>query len=300
MNPHIRPLLIILQTVLILLISGCQVSPSPTRAPTRAVLTPQITPTRNSTMPTATIAPTAVPCLESEGQILVEKIDTELLPWPLEFVVYLPPCYEQPSQQAYPVLYLLHGQGKKDDQWQRLGLLDAADELIAAGEITPLIIVMPYEVSWSAGPEKSKYGEALLADLFPYIEDTYNACTMRECRMIGGLSRGGNWAVNLGFAHPELFTAVGSHSAPLFYGEVNRILPIIENRTTAGLLPYFYVDVGNKDENLRQVLEFVALLKKYSIPYNYTQFNGYHTEDYWRAHVKDYLSWYSNQVSITP
>jgi enterochelin esterase-like enzyme len=132
--------------------------------------------------------------------------------------------------------------------------------------------------------------------LFPYIEETFNACSEKECRMIGGLSRGGNWAVNLGFAHPDLFIAVGSHSAPLFFGELNRITEILQSRKAPAQLPSFYVDAGHKDENLSQVQAFVALLKEYEIPYMYTQFTGYHTEDYWRAHARDYLMWYSSQL----
>lgn len=230
---------------------------------------------------------------------MVEQINSQSLAWPLEFTVYLPPCYSNSSQQKYPVLYMLHGQGNNNDQWSRLGLPDAADELIGTGEISPLIIVMPYEVTWSVGPEKSKYGDALLEDLFLYIEGTYNTCSTRECRAIGGLSRGGNWAVNLGFAHPELFTAVGSHSAPLFFGEINRITSFLNDGEVNDQLPLFYIDAGHKDENLAQVLAFVALLKDNDVPYVYTQFTGYHSEDYWRAHVREYLTWYASQYLTT-
>jgi enterochelin esterase-like enzyme len=238
--------------------------------------------------------------MEPKGRIFFEKINSQSLSSPLEFTVYLPPCYSKSRQQAYPVLYMLHGQSNKNDQWPRLGLLDAADKLIRTGEITPLIIVMPYEITWSVGPDKSKFGETLVEELFPYIEGTYNACNARECRAIGGLSRGGNWAVNLGFAHTELFTAAGSHSAPLFFGEVNRITSIVTGGEKGERLPRFYVDAGNSDENLTQVLAFVALLKKYDVPYVYTQFTGYHSEDYWRAHVRDYLTWYASQLFTTP
>ncbi len=270
-----------------------------TPEPTRLAPTPDLVPTISEYESTATLAPTALPCLETHGQTLVEQIDSQFLPWPLEFTVYLPPCYSV-SNHVYPVLYMLHGQVNNNDQWPRLGLLDAADELIASGETPPLIIVMPYEVSWSVGPEKSKFDDALLEDLFPYIENNFNACSSRECRMIGGLSRGGNWAVNLGFMHPELFTAAGSHSAPLFFGEVNRITAIVTGGEKVEDLPRFYVDSGNSDENLAQVLAFVALLKEYDIPYVYTQFTGYHSEEYWRAHARDYLIWYASQLVTIP
>src|SRR5512133_3259047 len=164
----------ILMTIFILL-AGCQANLVQPLEPTRLVPTPDLALTTSIHESTATVAPTMTPCLETHGQVLDENIDTQLLPWPLEFTVYLPPCYSNTNPQVYPVLYMLHGQANRNDQWARLGLLDAADELIGTGKITPMIIVMPYEISWSVGPEKSKYGEALLTDLFPYIEKSYNA-----------------------------------------------------------------------------------------------------------------------------
>ncbi len=300
MKTSSRTALTIIQMAIFLLTAGCQAAVVPTSEPTRLVPTPDLAPTEIINNSTATVTPTLVSCKESKGQILVEQMNTQSMPWPLEFTVYLPPCYSSSGQPAYPVLYMLHGQTNNNDQWPRLGLLAAADELISSGEIVPLIIVMPYEITWSIGPEKSKFGVSMLEDLFPYIEDNYNACNEKACRAIGGLSRGGNWAVNLGFANPELFTAVGSHSAPLFFGEINRITSIVSDGEKVDQLPLFYIDAGEKDENLAQVLAFVALLKKYDVPYVYTQFTGYHSEEYWAAHVGDYLIWYSNQIITTP
>ena len=295
-----RTTITIIQFAMFMLLAGCQAPTVLIPEPTRLVQTPDSFPIESINNSTATMAATIAPCLEPHGQTVVEKIDTQILPWPLEFTVYLPPCYSGSNPQAYPVLYMLQGQSTNNDQWPRLGLIEAADELIGTGEISPLIIVMPYEITWSVGPEKSKFDEALLGELFPYIENTFNACASRDCRMIGGLSRGGNWAVNLGFAHPELFIAAGSHSAPLFFGEVNRITAIVTGGEKVENLPSFYVDVANKDENLAQVLAFVALLKEYDIPYVYTQFTGYHSEDYWRAHARDYLIWYASQLVTSP
>lgn len=295
-----RTVLTLILVAIFILVAGCQAAVPITPEPTRPIPTPDLAPTESKNISTATVAPTSMTCVETTGQVLVEQINTQSLSWPLEFTVYLPPCYSNSNQQAYPVLYMLHGQGNNNEQWSRLGLPDAADALISTGEISPLIIVMPYEITWSVGPDQSKYGKTLLEDLFPYIESTYNTCNVRECRAIGGLSRGGNWAVNLGFAQPELFTAVGSHSAPLFFGEINRITAFLNDGETTDQLPRFFIDAGHKDENLAQVLAFVALLKEYDVPYVYTQFTGYHSEDYWRAHVRDYLSWYANQYLTSP
>lgn len=57
--------------------------------------------------------------------------------------VYTPPDYMS-SNEKYPVLYLLHGGGGDEDQWINLGRANVImDNLIAAGKMKPVIVVMP-------------------------------------------------------------------------------------------------------------------------------------------------------------
>ena len=226
-----------------------------------------------------------------------EEMPSNLLAQPLAVKIYLPPCYAENREEGYPVLYMLHGQTYLNDQWQRLGLLTAADELITTGSIIPMIIVMPYEISWSATPEESSFDESFLQEMLPYIDGNFNTCSERGCRAVGGLSRGGNWAIYFGFLQPEKFTAIGAHSAPLFYGQIQRMTTELKVTGAVAKLPAVYIDVGNSDENLQQVTTYVDLLKKNNVPYLFTEFQGYHSEDYWRAHVEDYLLWYSEEFT---
>jgi hypothetical protein len=56
--------------------------------------------------------------------------------------VYTPPGYEA-GQERYPVLYLLHGGGGDEDAWTEMGRApEIFDNLIAAGEVVPMIVVM--------------------------------------------------------------------------------------------------------------------------------------------------------------
>jgi enterochelin esterase-like enzyme len=279
------------------------VSPTFTRQPSATSTiapTASLTASPTAVPPTLTKTPrmpTAAPCDESQGHILKVEIPTERLNLPIQTRVYLPPCYRAEGAPGYPVLTMLHGQGYENDQWVKLGLTDEADRLITAGQIDPLIIVMPYELSWAAGPEGSKYGEAVVEDVLPYIEEHYNACAERACRAVGGLSRGGNWAVNLGFTYPEEFAAVGAHSAPLFFGEMTRISGALSHISSVMELPAFFIDVGNKDTNRNDVLDFVTVLDKAGVDYQFYQFLGLHDETYWSSHVHEYLLWYASQFA---
>src|SRR5262245_63763569 len=56
--------------------------------------------------------------------------------------VYTPPAYS--PEKKYPVLYLLHGIGGDETEWQRFARPNLVlDNLIAEGKAVPMIVVMP-------------------------------------------------------------------------------------------------------------------------------------------------------------
>src|SRR5690554_8200734 len=58
--------------------------------------------------------------------------------------VYLPPGYdENDRERKYNMLYLLHGIGGNRNEWLNGGVRNILDNLIANGEIEPLIVVFP-------------------------------------------------------------------------------------------------------------------------------------------------------------
>ena len=291
-------LLSILKISLILMVGLSACDPS---APhNQGTITPTFKPTQPTQATTQTDEPfltqTPAPCLETTGTVVNEEVPSKLLAESVRVKVYLPPCYDNKSEVKYSVLYMLHGQTSLDDQWVRIGLLSKMDELLAQNKVNPFIIVLPNEIRSNTDSFKSKYGDALVEEIIPHIDGHFNVCTERDCRAIGGLSRGGNWAVHLGFSNPELFITVGAHSAPLFYGEITNILGT--NSTTASIasLPVYYIDVGNKDEDHADVMLFLDALQSLNIPHKFNNNLGYHDEAYWRAHVEDYLLWYDSQL----
>ncbi|HSV85997.1 MAG TPA: alpha/beta hydrolase-fold protein, partial [Levilinea sp.] len=92
---------------------------------------------------TATATPTACPFplgRTEQGQII-----SPILNRTFDFRVYLPPCYDPQRSGGYPALYLLHGQSMDDSAWDTLGADETAAKLIAGGEVSPFLIVMPRE-----------------------------------------------------------------------------------------------------------------------------------------------------------
>ena len=256
------------------------------------IVVPQVTLTQ-TTIPTPTPSPD---CKRQSGQVLHPILNTPLLPKPLQYSLYLPPCYSQTPAAKLPLLILFHGQGSSDDQWLRLGVAQTADRLIAAGEIPPLVIALPYEEYSLQDPTESSFSKGVMQALLPNLQKIYSLCTQRTCLALGGLSRGAAWAVRLGITNPAQVGFIGAHSLAPFWGEDQRLRLWIKS-IPADQIPRVYQDLGKQDRYLKAALEFEASLTRYGVPHELHSFTGEHDETYWAAHIEDYLRWYGSQLS---
>ncbi|MDH3942993.1 MAG: esterase family protein [Anaerolineae bacterium] len=291
-----------------LLISACDqaagnrhASP-PYPAATDIEITPTISPTHderssNQALDGTAIISTPAPlaCLSQSGEMVDDSIPTEFIPRPLEFRIYLPPCYHVETEKRYPVLYLIHGQNFDQDQWDRIGADDVVDELVAAGELAPFIIVMPRDRIWHEPPE-DQFGESLITELIPWVDSNYRTLPERGFRAIGGLSRGAGWAVHLGLQHWELFGAIGAHSPGLF-GVDTLAIPEWLEQIPPEAMPRIFIDVGRRDyQQIQQSAEwFGTLLDERDIPHEWYSFAGRHDELYWQTHVVQYIRFYARE-----
>ena len=260
-----------------------------------ALSAPKSTPSPTATItltPTVTLTPTPV-C--TQGTVEQHELEVEGLDNPLRFRVYLPPCYSATPQKPYPVLYMLHGQSFNESQWDDLGMDEAADAMISAGEIEPLIIIMPGEDKWLDNAITSEFAPALINQLIPWVDEHYPTCAERTCRALGGLSRGAAWAMRLGALHPELFSVLGGHSLALFDGDVN-YLPVLLTQMEEAQRPIIYLDMGESDRWRTSTEVFVAKLEYLRINLVYLVQSGGHTIEYWHEHTPEYLRWYAEAL----
>ena len=231
--------------------------------------------------------------MQAGGRVDVFEITTILLPNPLVYRIYLPPCYDEQPAQTYPVLYLIHGQTYTDTQWDRLGVPETADQLIRKGEIAPFIVVMPRDRVWLE-PTEDNFGKAVEQSLVPWIDEHYRTIPDREHRAIGGLSRGAAWAVHIGLSRWDLFSRVGIHSGFVFFSDIQAIYLWLYN-TPPDMVPQIYMDVGDHDRP--EIAEGSAWLEdfftRHDVVHEWHMFSGEHEESYWQSHVEDYLRWYS-------
>ena len=294
----------ILQVILLLslALTACQPNPDLANEPVSATpthFTEASTPTETvpATAVTAQLAtPSPTPdCLTSGGEVRRASFFSELLDRDFHFNIYLPPCYSSNPSIVYPVMYLLHGLSYTNEQWLRLGLVSQMDELVASGEIPPFIIVLPLESTFIP-PQISRFDDALVNDLVPWIDAHYHTLPDKQFRGIAGLSRGAAWSVRIGFENIDLFNSVGAHSLPLFEADganVNAWLTQIP----AEDLPVFFIDIGRNDQEVRVAQDFANKLDENNIPHEWYLFTGGHTEEYWASHLAQYLRWYARDWS---
>lgn len=246
-------------------------------------------------IPAASPSPTATatPCLEP-GQVQQQQLTTQLAGL-FRYRVYYPPCYGLDGH-VYPVLYLLPGNIHTDSIWDELGIDEAADTAVHQARIPPLLIIM-LDGGWLANNTSGgagSYETLFLSELLPHIEATTCAWADASGRAIGGLSRGGYWALEIAFRHVDTFASVGGHSAALLdmYAGPN-INPRYTglNQQVSDLR--IYLDIGMDDYLSQPLQQLHEEMAQAHIPHEWVLNTGGHDEAYWRTHVLDYLLWYT-------
>jgi enterochelin esterase-like enzyme len=247
--------------------------------------------TDSPTVPSETPAPTPTPsCQATSGTTEQVKFKSAEIGDTFTFTIYLPPCYDAKLVGGYPVIYLFHGQNMDDTYWPSMGIAQVADQSIGQGS-PAFIMVFPAEIRDWDPPLSTKFGDAVMEDLLPYVEAHYNVCTLRQCREIGGISRGAGWAMHLGLTHLEMFSAIGAHSLGWFAGDLYRVQNLLVTHTPADF-PRIYMDRGDQDYLHADIDMYEQNLTATGIAHVYKISPGLHNEAYWQSQLQTYIAWY--------
>jgi enterochelin esterase-like enzyme len=272
-------------------------SPTNTSGPTKTTA-----PTQTSApAPLVSVTPppsTPLVCRDTSGRIEEHQLESELLDDPFEYLIYLPPCYDDQPRRSYPAIYLIHGQTYSNDHWIDLGAVEIADDFIASGELAPFIMVFPYDPDHYIPPTENRFGEAVISNLIPTIDQKYRTIPERAYRAIGGISRGGNWAIHIGLQNPTIFSAIGAHSTPVFSTDTNPEIVAWLRAISLEDLPRIFVDTGKNDRYRTFTLVFEEILNEEGIPHEWHLYPGFHEDEYWQAHLEEYLRWYAHSWSV--
>jgi len=146
-----------------------------------------------------------------------------------DVTVYLPPSYAAEKNRRYPVVYMLHGYGGRDDTFTaRLAkLAESSDNLVAAGTLHEMIVVMPNAFSLHKGSMYSNsvtsgdWESYVAQDLPAYVDSHYRTIANRMSRGLGGHSMGGYGTIRIGMKRPDVFSSLYIMSGCCLTANVN-------------------------------------------------------------------------------
>jgi enterochelin esterase-like enzyme len=226
------------------------------------------------------------------GKLEMIEYDSKTVGTTRKMQVYTPPGYSKGKK--YPALYLLHGIGGDETEWERFATPDVLlDNLIADGKAVPMIIVMPNgraQKDDRAGPNPMATAPAfavferdLLDDVIPAIESRYSVQADREHRALAGLSMGGGQSLNFGLAHLDTFAWVGGFSSAPNTKPPEQLVP--NPAAAAKQLKLLWLSCGNKDGLIRISQGVHAYLKQNNVPHVWHVDGNGHDAPHWRNNL---------------
>ena len=169
-----------------------------------------------------------------QSVIRPDTVESALLGGPVDVNVYLPAGFDAASDAKYPVVYLLHGLYGTYKDWENLGHMKIlVDELVASGEIVPLVIIMPnagdpdIHNNWNGyfNMPGHPYEDFFFQELIPAVEARYKAFGDKQHRAVMGLSMGGGGSTVYAQRHPDMFSSCYAMSAWLDNSEPRADMP---------------------------------------------------------------------------
>ncbi len=229
--------------------------------------------------------------------------------------VYTPPGYEKGGGK-FPVFYLLHGSSDSDNSWTSIGRAAVIlDNLIAAKQARPMIVVMPHgHTSSIRTPSNNEdFVREFLADILPTVEKNYRVLTDRRNRAIAGLSMGGGQTLHIAIPHLDKFAYVGVFSSSMPglprvarpgqpappppppgppWEEQNKAA--LENPALKKGLALFWIGTGKDDFGAENTKKSVDIFTRYGFSPVFKLSEGGHTWANWR----DYLNEFAPQLFV--
>jgi len=228
----------------------------------------------------------------AHGQMEMIEYDSKTVGTKRKMLVYTPPGYS--DDRKYPVLYLLHGIGGDETEWQRFAMPDVIlDNLLADQRLVPMIVVMPNGRAqtndraegdiFRGAKAFENFEQDLLKDVIPAIEARYSVLADREHRALAGLSMGGGQSLNFGLGHLDTFAWVGAFSPAPNTKPPEQLVP--DPAAATRQLKLLWLSCGNKDGLIRISQGVHAYLKEKNVPHIWHVDSNAHDSLEWRNNL---------------
>ena len=235
----------------------------------------------------------------AHGKLEMVEYESKTVGTTRKLNVYTPPGYT--ADTKYPVLYLLHGIGGDETEWQRFSSPNVMlDNLIADEKAVTMIVVMPNGRAqkndraegnvMASAPAFAVFERDLLDDVIPFIEAKYSVDNNRDKRAIAGLSMGGGQSLNFGLGNLDTFAWVGPFSAAPNTKKPDELIPDVA--AAKAKLKLLWISCGNKDGLIRISQNMHQFLKKNEISHVWHVDGHGHDPAHWSSS----LYWFAQSV----
>jgi putative tributyrin esterase len=229
----------------------------------------------------------------------------EALPQRADVLLYLPPGAGTPEH--LPLLLLLHGvYGCQWNWWLNGGIDRTAAEMLASGDMCPMMIAMPSDGLWGDGTgyvphTHGNYEQWIVEDIPSCLSELFPQLSTDKF-FLAGLSMGGFGAMRLGMKYASRTLGISTHSSVTDLAQLSRFIPYPPetlrfagepdssllhwaevNRTH---LPPIRFDCGTEDPLIEDNRRLHRDLTRLEIPHTYEEFSGGHDWPYWTEHVR--------------
>ncbi len=226
------------------------------------------------------------------GKLEMIEYDSKTVGTTRKLNVYTPPGYT--SDKKYPVLYLLHGIGGNEGEWQHFAKPSVLlDNLIADKKAVPMIIVMPNGRAqkndraegnvFESAPAFAVFERDLLDDVIPAIESRYSVEKDRAHRALAGLSMGGGQSLNFGLGHLDTFAWIGGFSSAPNTKAPEELVP--DPAKAKEQLKLLWLSCGNKDGLINISQRTQRFLKDKEVPHVWNVDSYGHDATHWRNNL---------------
>ncbi len=221
-----------------------------------------------------------------------------------DYYVYTPPGYDPAKKKTYPVLYLLHGYSDDASGWTAVGHANVIlDNLMAQGKAKPMIVVMPLGYGtmdmihhgWNAWDDTelrdrnfNKFGEALLTEVMPRVENEYRITEDRNARAIAGLSMGGSESLLTGLNNLDKFSWVGAFSSGGIPENFEKDFPSLDSSANQKL-HLLWIACGTEDRLMTINRNLRQWLKSKAVKETEIETPGMHTWMVWRRNLAEFV-----------
>ncbi len=143
------------------------------------------------------------------SQLLLESMQTDLVPSPVEYAVLLPPGYSREGGPI-PLVLLLHG-GGGDRSFLMDRMRPLFDSRWADDRLPPMVVATPstdFSFYLDYRDASQKWEQFVLGPSLERLRAQLNVDATRDGTVVGGISMGGIGSLRMAFKYPSTFFAI--------------------------------------------------------------------------------------------